>query len=131
MADYHLPPTATPAEVSAAIRANGFVIVDNLVSNELMDRVAEELEERRRRASLERLSESVDLEPTPESPAPRPSWPAKAGEWSAVAADGDRRRLLGDLVELRVLDVDAGQVLPGGEKHSRAQQHRRGADPER
>jgi ectoine hydroxylase-related dioxygenase (phytanoyl-CoA dioxygenase family) len=45
MADYHLPPTATPAEVSAAIRANGFVIVDNLVSNELMDRVAEELEE--------------------------------------------------------------------------------------
>jgi len=23
MADYHLPPTATPAEVSAAIRANG------------------------------------------------------------------------------------------------------------
>jgi hypothetical protein len=71
MADYHLPPTATPAEVSAAIRANGFVIVDNLVSNELMDRVAEELEERRRRASLERLSESVDLEPTPESPAPQ------------------------------------------------------------
>jgi len=45
MADYHLPPTATSAEVSAAIRANGFVIVDNLVSNELMDRVAEELEE--------------------------------------------------------------------------------------
>ena len=35
MADYHLPPTATPAEVSAAIRANGFVIVDNLVSNQL------------------------------------------------------------------------------------------------
>ncbi|MDT5106836.1 MAG: hypothetical protein QOI25_4349 [Mycobacterium sp.] len=45
MPDYHLPPTATSAEVAAAIRANGFVIVDNLVSNELMDRVAEELEE--------------------------------------------------------------------------------------
>ena len=45
MRDYHLPPAATSAEVAAAIRANGFVIVDNLVSNELMDRVAEELEE--------------------------------------------------------------------------------------
>jgi hypothetical protein len=45
MPDYHLPPTATSAEVAAAIRADGFVIVDNLVSNELMDRVAEELEE--------------------------------------------------------------------------------------
>jgi ectoine hydroxylase-related dioxygenase (phytanoyl-CoA dioxygenase family) len=45
MPEYHLPPTATSAEVAAAIRANGFVIVDNLVSNELMDRVAEELEE--------------------------------------------------------------------------------------
>ncbi|HEV7422917.1 MAG TPA: phytanoyl-CoA dioxygenase family protein [Mycobacterium sp.] len=45
MPDFHLPPTATPAEVAAAIRANGFVIVDNLVSNELMDRVADELEE--------------------------------------------------------------------------------------
>jgi ectoine hydroxylase-related dioxygenase (phytanoyl-CoA dioxygenase family) len=43
--DYHLPPTATPADVTAALRKDGFVIVDNLVSNELMDRVAEELEE--------------------------------------------------------------------------------------
>ncbi|MDT5299246.1 MAG: hypothetical protein QOG79_2488, partial [Mycobacterium sp.] len=45
MPKYHLPPTATSAEVAAEIRANGFVIVDNLVSNEVMDRVAEELEE--------------------------------------------------------------------------------------
>jgi len=45
MPEYHLPPTATSAEVAAAIRADGFVIVDNLVPNELMDRVAEELEE--------------------------------------------------------------------------------------
>lgn len=45
MPDYHLPPTATPAEVTEAIRRDGFVIVDNLVSNEVMDRVAEELEE--------------------------------------------------------------------------------------
>ncbi len=45
MPDYHLPPTATPAEVTEAIRKDGFVIVDNLVSNEVMDRVAEELEE--------------------------------------------------------------------------------------
>jgi ectoine hydroxylase-related dioxygenase (phytanoyl-CoA dioxygenase family) len=52
MRDYHLPPAATSAEVAAAIRANGFVIVDNLVSNELMDRVAEE------------LKEHIDLTPT-------------------------------------------------------------------
>jgi len=45
MTDYHLPPTATSAEVATAIRTNGFVVVDNLVSNEVMDRVAEELEE--------------------------------------------------------------------------------------
>ena len=45
MPKYHLPPTATSAEVSAAIRADGFVIVDNLVSNETMDRVAEQLDE--------------------------------------------------------------------------------------
>ncbi|MDT5077507.1 MAG: hypothetical protein QOJ80_2144 [Mycobacterium sp.] len=45
MPEYHLPPTATSAEVSAAIRKDGFVIVDNLVSNEVMDRVAEELDE--------------------------------------------------------------------------------------
>lgn len=45
MPKYHLPPTATAAEVTAAIRADGFVIVDNLVSNETMDRVAEQLDE--------------------------------------------------------------------------------------
>jgi ectoine hydroxylase-related dioxygenase (phytanoyl-CoA dioxygenase family) len=45
MPKYHLPPTATSAEVAAAIRADGFVIVDNLVSNEVMDRVAEQLDE--------------------------------------------------------------------------------------
>lgn len=45
MPKYHLPPTATSAEVAAAIRADGFVIVDNLVSNTVMDRVAEELHE--------------------------------------------------------------------------------------
>jgi ectoine hydroxylase-related dioxygenase (phytanoyl-CoA dioxygenase family) len=45
MPRYHLPPTATPADVTAAMREDGFVVVDNLVSNELMDRVAEELEE--------------------------------------------------------------------------------------
>jgi ectoine hydroxylase-related dioxygenase (phytanoyl-CoA dioxygenase family) len=45
MPKYHLPPTATSAEVSAAIRADGFVIVDNLVSDETMDRVAEQLDE--------------------------------------------------------------------------------------
>ena len=45
MPKYHLPPTATSAEVAAQIRENGFVIVDNLVSNEVMDRVAEELDE--------------------------------------------------------------------------------------
>ncbi|BBZ27542.1 hypothetical protein MMAD_18370 [Mycolicibacterium madagascariense] len=45
MPKYHLPPTATSAEVSAAIRADGFVIVDNLVSDEVMDRVAEQLDE--------------------------------------------------------------------------------------
>jgi phytanoyl-CoA dioxygenase PhyH len=45
MPDYHLPPTASPAEVTAAIRKDGFVIVDNLVSNDVMDRVAEELED--------------------------------------------------------------------------------------
>ncbi|MDD4867953.1 MAG: hypothetical protein PHQ28_12805 [Mycobacterium sp.] len=45
MPQYHLPPTATPAEVAAAIRKDGFVIVDNLVSNAVMDRVADELDE--------------------------------------------------------------------------------------
>jgi Phytanoyl-CoA dioxygenase (PhyH) len=45
MPKYHLPPTATPEDVTAAMREDGFVIVDNLVSNDLMDRVAEELDE--------------------------------------------------------------------------------------
>lgn len=45
MPKYHLPPTATSAEVAAAIREDGFVIVDNLVSNATMDRVAEQLDE--------------------------------------------------------------------------------------
>jgi ectoine hydroxylase-related dioxygenase (phytanoyl-CoA dioxygenase family) len=40
----HLPPTATPDEVAAALRADGYVIVDNLVSGEVMDRVAAELD---------------------------------------------------------------------------------------
>lgn len=45
MPQYHLPPTAAPAEVAAAIRKDGFVIVDNLVTNEVMDRAADELDE--------------------------------------------------------------------------------------
>jgi hypothetical protein len=45
MPRYHLPPTATKDDVTAALRADGFVIVDNLVSDAMMDRVAEELEE--------------------------------------------------------------------------------------
>ncbi|AQT79515.1 phytanoyl-CoA dioxygenase [Mycolicibacterium litorale] len=40
---YHLPNTATMEEITAALRDNGFVIVDNLVPPELMDRIAEEL----------------------------------------------------------------------------------------
>ena len=40
---YHLPNTATMDEVAAALRADGFVIVDNLVPPELMDQIAEEL----------------------------------------------------------------------------------------
>jgi ectoine hydroxylase-related dioxygenase (phytanoyl-CoA dioxygenase family) len=45
MPRFHLPPTSTPDDVAGALRADGFVIVDNVVSNELMDRVAEELED--------------------------------------------------------------------------------------
>jgi len=44
MPAHHLPPTATPADVTAALRADGYVIVDNLVTNDVMDRVAEELD---------------------------------------------------------------------------------------
>jgi ectoine hydroxylase-related dioxygenase (phytanoyl-CoA dioxygenase family) len=43
MALKHLPPTSTPEEVVAALKADGACIVDNLVSDELMDRVAEEM----------------------------------------------------------------------------------------
>src|SRR5215207_3035459 len=42
---YHLPPTATKDDVTAALRTDGFVIVDNLVPDSVMDRVADELEE--------------------------------------------------------------------------------------
>lgn len=42
---YHLPPTATPDDVTHALRRDGFVIVDNLVPNSLMDDVAEQLAE--------------------------------------------------------------------------------------
>ncbi len=44
MALKHLPPTATKQDVVAALRADGACIVDNLVSNEFMDRVAEEMD---------------------------------------------------------------------------------------
>jgi hypothetical protein len=44
MALKHLPPTSTPEEVAAALRADGACIVDNLVSDEVMDRVAEEMD---------------------------------------------------------------------------------------
>ena len=40
----HLPPTCTPEEVAAALRADGACIVDNLISNEAMDLVAEEMD---------------------------------------------------------------------------------------
>ncbi|GAY19066.1 phytanoyl-CoA dioxygenase family protein [Mycobacterium sp. shizuoka-1] len=40
---YHLPNTATMEQITAALRADGFVIVDNLVPPELMDQIAEEL----------------------------------------------------------------------------------------
>jgi ectoine hydroxylase-related dioxygenase (phytanoyl-CoA dioxygenase family) len=39
----HLPPTATPAEVVAALRADGACIVDDLVGDGVMDRVATEM----------------------------------------------------------------------------------------
>lgn len=40
---YHLPNTATMEEITAALRQDGFVIVDNLVPPELMDQIADEL----------------------------------------------------------------------------------------
>jgi ectoine hydroxylase-related dioxygenase (phytanoyl-CoA dioxygenase family) len=39
----HLPATATPAEVAAALRADGACVVDRLVSDAVMDRVAAEM----------------------------------------------------------------------------------------
>lgn len=39
----HLPNTATPEEVEACLRENGYAIVDNLVTPELMDRIDAEL----------------------------------------------------------------------------------------
>jgi ectoine hydroxylase-related dioxygenase (phytanoyl-CoA dioxygenase family) len=45
MALKHLPPTATPDEVSDALKADGACIVDNLVTNQLMDRVAAEMDQ--------------------------------------------------------------------------------------
>lgn len=44
MALKHLPPTSTKDEVAAALRADGACIVDNLASNDLMDRLAEEMD---------------------------------------------------------------------------------------
>ena len=39
----HLPPTATPQQITEALRADGYVIIDNLVPASHMDRVSEEL----------------------------------------------------------------------------------------
>ena len=39
----HLPSTATPEEVNAALREHGYAIVDNLVPESLMDRIDEEM----------------------------------------------------------------------------------------
>lgn len=39
----HLPSTASAAEVSASLAEHGYAIVDELVSNELMDRIAAEM----------------------------------------------------------------------------------------
>jgi ectoine hydroxylase-related dioxygenase (phytanoyl-CoA dioxygenase family) len=40
----HLPPTCREEEVAAALRADGACIVDNLVTNAVMDRVSEEMD---------------------------------------------------------------------------------------
>ena len=40
---HHLPPTATPADISRHLREDGYVIVDNLVGSDHMDRIATEL----------------------------------------------------------------------------------------
>ncbi|AQA02516.1 phytanoyl-CoA dioxygenase [Mycobacterium sp. MS1601] len=39
----HLPPTASAAEITACLRRDGYVIVDNLVSADTMDRINDEL----------------------------------------------------------------------------------------
>lgn len=39
----HLPPTASPDEITACMRRDGYVIIDNLVSPETMDRINDEL----------------------------------------------------------------------------------------
>jgi Phytanoyl-CoA dioxygenase (PhyH) len=39
----HVPPTTTPADVTRHLREDGYVIVDNLVGTEHMDRIATEL----------------------------------------------------------------------------------------
>lgn len=40
---HHLPPTATPDEITRHLRADGYVIIDNLVGTDHMDRIADEL----------------------------------------------------------------------------------------
>ncbi|CAN5301026.1 phytanoyl-CoA dioxygenase family protein [soil metagenome] len=40
---HHLPPTTTAADISRYLREDGYVIVDNLVGNDHMDRIATEL----------------------------------------------------------------------------------------
>ena len=42
---YHLPNTATMEQIAAALRQDGFVIVDDLVPPQLMDQIAEELDD--------------------------------------------------------------------------------------
>ncbi|MDE1172770.1 MAG: phytanoyl-CoA dioxygenase family protein [Parvibaculaceae bacterium] len=39
----HLPPTATPEEVAASVNENGYAIVDELASSELMDAISAEM----------------------------------------------------------------------------------------
>lgn len=39
----HLPPSATKDDVTAALKADGACVVDNLVTNDVMDRLAEEM----------------------------------------------------------------------------------------
>lgn len=41
---HHVPPTATPADITRHLREDGYVIVDNLVGTDHMDRIATELD---------------------------------------------------------------------------------------